>query len=196
MATAWVGSLLKTSGFDRILAVDLHSERDRELFPLPLVSVSSATLFAAAMSKHGLMDATIVAADHGAIARCETVKIAAGLPPCPTPYFEKRRTDAGVVHGGLIGEVASRAIFVDDMLDTGDTLVSACERLVNVGVEEIYIFVTHGLFTGSRWQRLWSLGVKHIFCTDTVQPLTCDTNRGNITVLPVAPLLRAHLFSE
>jgi ribose-phosphate pyrophosphokinase len=196
LATAWVGSLLKTSGFDRILTVDVHSERDQKLFSLPLISLSSAALFASAISNHGLMDATIVAADRGAIARCEAVKEAAGLPSGTTPYFEKRRTDQGIVHSGLIGEVRSRVIFVDDMLDTGGTLVSACERLKNAGVEEIYIFVTHGLFTGNRWQRLWSLGVRHIFCTDTVQPLTRVAEQVNITVLPVEPLLRDHFLSD
>ncbi len=196
LAAAWVGSLLKASGFDRIVTVDVHSDRDQKLFPLPLISVSPAKVFATAIRQHGLTDATIVAADHGAIARCEAVSKAAGMSFGIMPYFEKRRTDNGVILGSLIGEVGSRVIFVDDMLDTGDTLVSACERLTNVAVEEIYVFVTHGLFTGAQWQRLWSLGVKHIFCTDTVRPVAYGTEQESITVLQVAPLLREYLLSE
>jgi ribose-phosphate pyrophosphokinase len=195
LAAAWVGSLLKASGFHRILTVDVHSDRDQKLFPIPLVSVSPAKLFAAAIRKHGLTDATIVAADHGAIARCEAVSNAAGMSFGTMPYFEKRRANNGVIHGSLIGEVGPRVIFVDDMLDTGDTLVSACERLRSAGVEEIYIFVTHGLFTGSRWHRLWSFGVRQIFCTDSVQPVAFGLEEQSITVLQVAPLLREHLMS-
>ena len=70
-----------------------------------------------------------------------------------------------------------RVIIVDDMLDTGSTLVSACEKLTQAGVREIYILVTHDLFTGSLWKRLWSLGVKHIFCTDTI-PACCGSRNG------------------
>jgi len=196
LATAWAGSLLAASGLDRILTIDAHSERDKKLFPVPLLSLSPAKLFATAIDKDGLMDATIVAADEGAIARCKAVKEAAHLPCGDVPYFEKKRTAQGVVHSGLIGEVGSRVIFVDDMLDTGGTLISACRKLVDANVEEIYVFVTHGLFTGTRWKDLWSLRVKHIFCTDTVQPLRCSTEEKNITVLSAVPLLEEGLSLE
>lgn len=196
LAAAWVGSLLKASGFDQILTIDVHSVRDSELFPVPLISLSTAKLFAATIQKHGLSEATIVAADNGAIARCKAVKKAAGLPSSSTPHFEKERTDKGIVHSRLIGEVGPRVVFVDDMLDTGGTLVSACEKLMDSKVEEIYVFVTHGLFTGTAWNRLWSLGVKQIFCTDTVQPLATGAREKNVTVLSVVPLLEEYLSSE
>jgi ribose-phosphate pyrophosphokinase len=83
-------------------------------------------------------------------------------------------------------------VFVDDMIDTGGTLVSACEKLRSVGVEEIYILVSHGLFTESSWTQLWSLGVKRIFCTDTV-PLRLGIEAANIAVLSVVPLIRERL---
>jgi ribose-phosphate pyrophosphokinase len=78
------------------------------------------------------------------------------------------------------------------MLDTGTTLVSACENLVVAGVEEICIMVTHGLFTGSEWKKLWTLRVKRIFCTDTIT-LAVDLQAETIVVLPVAPLLEQQL---
>ena len=192
LATAWLGSLLKISGFDQVLTIDAHSERDKELFPIPLLSVSTAGLFAAAIQEWRLTDATIVAPDNGAIPRCEAVKSAAAMAVVETPYFEKRRTDEGITHHGPIGRVGSRVVIIDDILDTGTTLVSACEKLLGAGVEEIYILVTHGLFTGTSWRRLWSLGVQRIFCTDTV-PLRADVAAANITILSVAPLIREEL---
>jgi len=188
LATDWSGSLLKCSGIDQLITVDVHSERDRQLFPFPLVSVSTAELFAETISKHGLTDATIVAPDNGAIYRCEAVKRAAGMPVGLTPYFEKKRTEKGIVHSRLVGRVGARAVIIDDMLDTGGTLASACEKLKEASVEEILILVTHGLFTGSYWTRLWSLGVTRIFCTDTV-PLRAGMATANISVLSAAPLL-------
>jgi ribose-phosphate pyrophosphokinase len=191
LATGWLGSLLKASGFDEVLTVDVHSKHDKELFPLPLVSLSTAELFAAAIRKWRLTDATIVAPDNGAICRCQALKRAAAMPVAETPYFEKRRTAAGITHHGPIGKVGARAVLLDDILDTGGTLVSACEKLLAAQVEEMYILVTHGLFTGTSWKRLWSLCVRRIFCTDTV-PLPAGVEA---TILPVAPLLQEALSS-
>jgi ribose-phosphate pyrophosphokinase len=194
LATAWVGSLLKGSGFDQVLTVDVHSERDKKLFSIPLISLSTANLFAEAIGNYRLNDAVVVAPDNGAIGRCEAVKNAAGMPAGETPYFEKQRTEKGIAHRGPVGRVGPRIVIVDDMLDTGETLFLACEKLQEAQVEEIYIFVTHGLFTGTRWTRLWSLGVKRIFCADTV-PLRAEIDATNISVLPVSPLLAEKLSS-
>jgi ribose-phosphate pyrophosphokinase len=192
LGTAWVGALLKSSGMDQVLTVDVHSERDKQLFPIPLISLSTANLFADAIKKYRLTDATIVAPDNGAISRCEDVKRAAGMSMGGTPYFEKKRTEKGIIHHGPVGKVGAKAVLVDDMIDTGGTLVSACEKLRSAGVEEIYILVTHGLFTDFSWTKLWSLGVKHIFCTDTI-PLRSGIEAANITALSVAPLIREAL---
>lgn len=170
LAAAWAGSLLKASGVDQIITVDVHSERDKELFAVPLVSLSPEKLFAAEIDAHSLRDGTIVAPDHGAVPRCEALKQAVGIQGTITPHFDKRRTEQGIVHSDLIGEVGPRVILVDDILDTGGTLVSACERLMRAKVDEIYIFITHGLFTGQHWKKLWDLRVRHIFCTDTKNP--------------------------
>jgi ribose-phosphate pyrophosphokinase len=192
LGTAWVGALLKSSGIDDMLTVDVHSERDKQLFPIPLTSLSTSGLFAKIIRTHGLMDATIVAPDNGAIGRCEAAKSAAGMAVGDTPHFEKKRTDQGITHYGPIGRVGEKVVIIDDMIDTGGTLVSACEKLKAFGVAEIYILVTHGLFTGSSWQQLWSLGVRHIFCADTV-PLRPGMDAANISVVSAIQLIREHL---
>ena len=188
MGAAWIGSLLTASGFDQVLTVDLHSERDKKLMAVPILSISPVAMFAATIKNYKLTDATIVAPDDGAISRCEAVKNAAGMRSRETPFFEKKRTDKGIVHRGPIGNVSRRVLIVDDMLDTGGTLVSACEKLVEARVEEIYILVTHRLFSGTGWTKLWSLRVKRIFCTDTVA-VTASIDSATITILPAAPLL-------
>ena len=190
--TAWVGALLQSSGIDQVLTVDVHSERDIQLFPIPLISLSSAPLFADTVKKYRLTDATIVAPDNGAIKRCEDVKRAAGVPMGDTPYFEKKRTEKEIVLHGPVGKVGAKAVLVDDMIDTGGTLVSACDKLRSAGVVEIHILVSHGLFTESAWTQLWSLGVKRIFCTDTV-PLRSGIDAANIAVLSAVPLIREGL---
>jgi ribose-phosphate pyrophosphokinase len=193
LAVALVGRLLATAGFDQVITADVHSDADKQLFAIPIISLNTAQLFADAVKKYGLTDATFVAPDNGAIARCKAVKAAAGIPGSDTPYFEKQRIGTGIVHVGPIGNVGSRAVIIDDMLDTGTTLVSACQKLVEAGVREIYIMITHGLFTGEHWKRLWSLGVKRIICTETV-PLPAGLDRSNIETLSIVPLLRQQLL--
>jgi ribose-phosphate pyrophosphokinase len=188
LAAAWAGSVAKASGIDRVVAVDVHSEKTKWLFPVPVASLSPAQVFAEALNQYGLSSATIVAPDEGAIGRCEAVKAAAGQPPGNTPYFAKRRTETGIQHSGPIGEVGRQAVIIDDMLDTGGTLLSACEKLAAAGVEEIHIMVTHGLFTGERWKQLWRLGVKRIICTDSV-PISAGVERNNIERLSIVPLI-------
>jgi ribose-phosphate pyrophosphokinase len=148
LGAAWVGAIAQASGIDEVIAVDVHSDRARDLFPIPVISLSPAEIFAKALRRFSLTDATIVAPDEGAIARCEAVKKALGMTGGEIPYFAKHRTATGITHVGRISDVGRRVVIIDDILDTGGTLVSACERLREVGVEEIYVMVTHGLFTG------------------------------------------------
>ena len=102
--------------------------------------------------------------------------------------------ETGITHGRLIGEVGRRAVVIDDILDTGDTLVSACEKLNQARAEDISVMVTHGLFTGDRWKKLWQLGVKRILCTNSVPPRP-GFDENNIERLSVAPLLIEELCS-
>jgi ribose-phosphate pyrophosphokinase len=192
LATAWVGAVAPASGIDQLITVDVHSERGKKLFPIPVISLSPAEIFAEALRRFCLKDAIIIAPDEGAIDRCAALKRAAGMVTGRIPYFEKQRTAAGVTHSALVGDVGSRAVIVDDILDTGGTLVSACAKLRDAGVEEINIMVTHGLFTGERWTDLWRLGVKRIFCTDSV-PIRAGAGGGKIEQLSVVPLLEQEL---
>lgn len=190
-ATAWLGGLLRASGVDAVVAVDVHSSLVHELFPMPVRSLSPAPLFARELAALDLPDPTIVAPDAGALERCEAVRRAAGLVR-PLAHFTKERTAAGIRHSVLHGTVGRQAVLIDDILDTGATLVSACEALRGAGTEAVVVMATHGLFTGTGWERLWGLGVGRIYCTDTT-PLAPRARSPRVVVLPVAPLLAGHL---
>ena len=192
LATAWAGALASASGIDQVMTVDVHSPETNRLFPIPVVSLSPAQILAEALHRYELTGATIIAPDSGAIARCDAVKAAAGMESSRTPYFEKHRTETGIMHTGLTGEIGRQAVLIDDILDTGATLVSACERLAEAHLEEIHIMVTHGLFTGERWKRLSQLGVKRIFCTDSV-PLPDHVDVGNGVRLSIVPVIERQL---
>jgi ribose-phosphate pyrophosphokinase len=187
-ATAWLGEVLRASGVDSVVAIDVHSPLAHELFPIAVGSLSPAALFGRAILECGLSDPAVVAPDAGALDRCESVRRAAGIQR-PLAHLTKTRTPDGVRHSILNGAVGSQAIVVDDILDTGGTLLSACETLQTAGAREIVIMTTHGLFTGSAWQRLWSLGVARIYTTDSTPLPESVSSSERIVVLPVAPLL-------
>lgn len=192
LTTAWLGAMVRASGIDRIVTVDLHSERARDLLPVPVVSISPAPVFARAIRERGWEGATLVAPDNGAVRRCEAVARALGERR-RVVRIEKTRTATGVRSGRLIGTVEKRCVLIDDQLDTGLTLIAACQRLRDAGAEEILICVTHGLFTGTAWKRLWSLGVREIVVTDTV-PRRARTAR--IQVVSVVALVEEALDSS
>ena len=187
LGVAWTGDLLRAAGVDRVLTVDVHSRRAVACFGLPLDSLSPAPLFAEALVRCGLDDLTIVAPDEGARERCEAVICAAGIRT-PLAYLRKRRDVNGVTHSALIGSLTSRVAIVDDILDTGGTLVSACTELRRSGVREIIVLATHGLFTGERWRELSALGVQRIYTTDSV-PAVREHGGGFIEVLSVVRLI-------
>ncbi|HEY3379773.1 MAG TPA: ribose-phosphate diphosphokinase [Armatimonadota bacterium] len=184
-ATAWVGRLLGASGLDDMVTVDVHSARAGQLLTIPVRSLSPAPLWAAEIRRLGWQDATLVAPDGGAVSRCEDVRRAAAMS-MPIAVFAKQRTPEGV-RSTFQGSVGKRAVVVDDILDTGGTLLACCSGLLRAGAQEIIILVTHGLFTGVAWQRLWTLGVKGLYCTTTL-PLPAQASSSPIKQISIFPL--------
>lgn len=184
MTTAWVGTMIKASGIDSLLTVDVHSERDRTLIPVEITSISPAKIFAEEIVRRGWTNATLIAPDNGAIPRCRAVSDALQSPQ-PIAHFTKERTSEGITTVGPIGAVTKRCILVDDQLDTGATLLRACEQLQKNGVEEILIMVTHGLFTGDAWKALRGLGVQEIVTTDSLVSRTNESWVSSRSLLPI-----------
>ena len=158
LGAAWAGALLQAAGVEEVITIDIHSADAAACFPMPVTSHSPASLFAAELRRGGPGDLTVVAPDEGALERCAAVAAAAGVK-APVAYLRKRRTAEGVVHHALVGEVGSRAVLVDDILDTGGTLLSACAELRRAGAREISVMVTHGTLSGERWRELPAAGV-------------------------------------
>jgi ribose-phosphate pyrophosphokinase len=187
LAAAWLGRVLEASGVRGLITVDVHSDDAVQLLGLPVTSLSAAPLFAGVLSGMVSADAVAVAPDAGARPRTRALAEALGLDR-PIAWLQKQRRQDGVTHGDLVGELAADAIVVDDILDTGGTLLSCCRELRARGVEEITVVVTHGLFTGSRWRELSELGVTTIHTTDSVAGARLEAS-PLVRVHTIAPLL-------
>lgn len=191
LGLAWAGELLRASGIDQVVCVDVDSEQAARILGLELTSLSPAELLARALPDVWRSEVTFVAPDEGAIERASAVARAVGVDQ-PVVWLRKRRTAAGVEHLGLVGHPGRRAVVVDDIHDTGDTLASCCRVLRDAGVRDVGVIVTHGLFTGTRWRSLLSEGVRQIWITDTV---LSRRRPPRAQAVPVAPLF-APLFEE
>jgi len=189
LGLAWVGELLRASGISEVVCVDVHSDEATDVLGLPVMSLSPAGLLADALTASCGPGTTFVAPDEGAIDRASAVAHAVGVDR-PVVWARKRRTPAGVEHLGLVGTPGDRAIIVDDILDTGDTLVSCCGQLRQAGVSWIGVIATHGLFTGDRWRALLADGVQEIWITDGV---LSRRRPPQAHVVTIAPLLAAVL---
>ncbi len=187
LGVAWVGDLLRAAGVDQVLTVDVHSQRAAACFPMPIRSLSPARLFAEVLARDDLRDLTVVAPDEGALDRCQAVRTAAGIDT-PLAHMRKQRDGDGVTHRALVGTVTRRVAIVDDILDTGGTLLSACRELRRAGAQEITVFATHGLFSGELWRELPTLGVQRIYTTDSV-PAARERGGEIVEVLPVGALI-------
>ena len=177
--------MLRASGIRAVVCVDVHSGIAGNVLGLALTSLSPAELLAGVLPEAWRADVTFVAPDEGAVDRCAAVAGAAGVDR-PVVWARKRRTRTGVEHYGLVGSPSRRAVVVDDILDTGDTLVSCCGQLHDAGVRQIGVIATHGLFTGERWRALFSEGVQEVWITDTV---LSRRRPPQAHIVPVAPLL-------
>lgn len=183
---ALIGSLIKAAGVDKVITIDAHSKLDQKLIGLPFTSLSPASIFIPAIHDLGWKDVTIVAPDEGAIARAQAVADALESPH-PVAHLAKIHVD-GIVHLNLTGEVSKHAVIVDDIIDSGRTLVSACNVLREKGVQEIAVVVTHGLFTGGAWKRLFGLGVKTLLTSHSC-PEAKSQKHTNVHVISLNPLL-------
>jgi ribose-phosphate pyrophosphokinase len=185
LGLAWVGELLRASGIDDLTCIDVHSDDAEQLLGLPLTSLSPARLLAAALPPGWRTEVTFVAPDEGAIDRCAALAAAVDAER-PIAWMRKRRTPTGVAHLGFVGTPGRRVVIVDDILDTGATLLSGCRELRALGVQEIGVITTHGLFTGERWRELFAAGVTRLWITDSV---LSRRRPPEAELVPVAPLL-------
>lgn len=184
LSLALLGNMFQAAGVDTVVTVDAHSDALKKLFPIPTHSLSTSSLFAQEIKRLGFQDATIIAPDQGAIYRCQEVSAALGKVD-PIVWAEKTRTLHEVSHLHLHGTTKEKVVIIDDILDTGATLLSCCKILKQHKVREIAVMVSHGLFTGKKWKHLFNYGVTSIVCVDTVPTAA---NYGH--TLSVAPLLQ------
>src|SRR5258708_27046011 len=92
----------------------------------------------------------------------------------------------------VIGVVAGYpCILIDDMVDSGGTLVNAADALIANGAKDVYAYITHGVLSGGAAARIIGSRLKELVITDSILPTEAVQKAPNIRALPIAPLRAA-----
>jgi ribose-phosphate pyrophosphokinase len=184
-----VADLLTAAGITRVISMDLHASQIQGFFNIPFDH-----LFAKPVLTHYLKqnyDAEkliIVSPDAGGVERARAF---AKRLDVPLAIIDKRRVKANEVGGmNLIGEVRERhAIIVDDMIDTAGTLIQATKVLLDNGAEQVSAVCSHGVFSGTAYERIRDSQLKEVICTDTIPLSPALAKLTKVKCLSVAPIL-------
>jgi ribose-phosphate pyrophosphokinase len=185
-----MADLFATAGADRLMAVDLHTAQIQGFFDGPVDHLFALPILATYLeAKLDVSRVTVVAPDAGRVRVCErwTDRLR-----CPLAIIHKRR-DPDVANkvtvSEVVGDVAGRiCIVVDDMIDTGSTIIKAAEAAFEQGAEQVIVTATHGVLSGAAVDGLKNSRVSEVVVTNTL-PIPVDKRFDKLTVLSIAPLL-------
>ena len=188
-----IADLLKTAGADRVMSVDLHAAQIQGFFDGPVDHLFAKPVlleyFRNTLSEDDRAKLTVVSPDTGRVRVADTWSDSLGAP---LAIIHKRR-DPNVANQVTVNEIVGRVkgrvcLLVDDMIDTGGTIVKAAEALKANGAERVIVAATHPVFSDPAAERLQSDSIDEVVVTDTI-PVPLDKRFPSLTILPIAPLL-------
>ena len=184
-----VANLITEAGAQRVLTMDLHAGQIQGFFDIPVDNMQAAPLFSRDIKeRYAGRNVMIVSPDVGGVVRARAIATRLG---CDLAIIDKRRQSAGVsevMH--VIGEVEGRdCIIVDDIVDSGGTLVNAARALIENGAKSASVYVTHGVLSGGAVARIASGPVEMMMMTDSILATEAVRLASNVKQLSIAPLI-------
>ncbi|MCB0310120.1 MAG: ribose-phosphate pyrophosphokinase [Bdellovibrionales bacterium] len=183
-----VANLITVAGAGRVLTIDLHSGQIMGFFDTPVDNLNAMpVMLPYVMERYGTDNITIVSPDAGGVERARL--FAQRLGEAPLAIIDKRRSGPNqVAEMKVVGEVEGRTcIIIDDMIDTGGTLIKAGDTLLEEGAKQIIAACVHPVFSGKAVERLTESAFQEVIVTDTIsRPGGYGSKK--ITSLSVAPL--------
>ncbi|HEU6440949.1 MAG TPA: ribose-phosphate pyrophosphokinase [Microvirga sp.] len=184
-----VANLITHAGVDRVLTLDLHAGQIQGFFDIPTDNLFAAPTLARDIKER--LDGgnrMVVSPDVGGVVRARAL---AKRIDAPLAIVDKRRERPGESEVmNIIGDVSGRScILVDDIVDSGGTLVNAAEALLKNGAKEVYAYITHGVLSGGAVSRIASSKLKELVITDSIMPTEAVKVAHNIRVISIAPLM-------
>ena len=184
-----VANLITNAGASRVVTVDLHAGQIQGFFDMPVDNLFTTPLFARYIKKKLSNKKIIcVSPDVGGVQRTRDLatRIKADLA-----IIDKRRPTPGKSQVmNIIGNVKGKTcIIVDDIIDSGGTIVNAVDALKKSGATDVYVFITHAVLSGEAVNKIKKSNIKKLIITDSINNSKKIKNNKKIEVLSIAPLM-------
>ncbi len=189
--------MLESLKVDKLVSFDMHSVKIPDLFTIPVSHLSALPLFAKEIKKQkwNRSETVLISPDMGGIARIK--KLSSLLDDMSYATVEKNRDLASgvitmdeILEGSIKGK--KRAIIVDDMISSGNTILMSAALLQTLGVEEIIVFATHPVFSVDAPGRLQNSSIKRVYVTDSVF-VSHEKEFDKLNVLSISELIAKEL---
>ena len=184
-----VSNLITKAGADRVVTVDLHSGQIQGFFDIPVDNLFGTPIFARHVKKNIKGKNLIcVAPDVGGTQRARAL---GNLLNVGLAIVDKRRPKPGQSQVmNVIGNVKDKTcIIVDDLIDSGGTIVNAAKALKDRDAKDVYVYITHGVLTGEAVKKIQKSVIKKLVITDTIDNVEKVKKAKNIEVLSISALM-------
>jgi len=184
-----VANLITKAGADRVVTVDLHAGQIQGFFDIPVDNLFATPIFARHVKKKIKSKNLIcVAPDVGGTERARAL---GKLLNVGLAIVDKRRPKPGQSQVmNIIGDVKGKTcILVDDIIDSGGTIVNAAKALKDRGAKEVYVYITHGVLSGEAVNKIKNSVIKNLVITDTIDNMNRVKGAKNIEVLSISSLM-------
>ncbi len=184
-----VSNLIAKAGADRVVTVDLHAGQIQGFFDIPVDNLFATPIFARHVKKKiKTKNLICIAPDVGGTERARAL---GKLLNVGLAIVDKRRPKAGQSQVmNIIGDVrAKTCIIVDDIIDSGGTIVNAAAALKKRGAKDVHVYVTHGVLSGGAENKIKKSNIKNLVITDTIDNAAKVKNIKNIEVLTISNLV-------
>ena len=184
-----VSNLITKAGADRVVTVDLHAGQIQGFFDIPVDNLFCTPIFARHIKKNIKSKNIIcVAPDVGGTERARALgkSLDVGLA-----IVDKRRPAPGKSQVmNIVGNVKDKTcIVIDDIIDSGGTIINSAKALKDRGAKEVYVYITHGVLSGEAVKKIQKSVIKKLVITDTIDNQIRVNKAKNIEVLTVSNLM-------
>jgi len=185
-----VANLITEAGASRVLTVDLHAGQIQGFFDIPTDNLYAMPVIVRDIQDYlGTGDhLMVVSPDVGGVVRARALAKRLGAD---LAIVDKRRERAGESEVmNIIGFFKGRScVLIDDIVDSGGTLVNAANALLAQGATEVMAYISHGVLSGGAVAKITGSSLKTLVITDSIQATDAVKSAGNIRVLSIAPLM-------
>ena len=184
-----VSNLIAKAGADRVVTVGLHAGQIQGFFDIPVDNLFATPIFARHVKKKiKTKNLICIAPDVGGTERARAL---GKLLNVGLAIVDKRRPKAGQSQVmNIIGDVRGKTcIIVDDIIDSGGTIVNAAAALKKRGAKDVHVYVTHGVLSGGAENKIKKSNIKNLVITDTIDNASKVKNIKNIEVLTISNLV-------